>query len=463
MKFDSNAFSNLKSKATTWLKSVVYHPLYIVVFAIITLLSYLLDMQFVGFFCFAITAMSIFLLIDDAWPIIPLLAFVTFLFRRLDFSHPVFIAMLVPVGICFILHFFLFPIKNFKAGYLFLPLILVSIVLFCGGLFSRELADYPKGLVTAITIGPGILFIYWFFRQFVNLPDGFDFRTEFFRTLLACGLVVGIETVFQVYHSEYLKDGMFVINHMGWANSNSASVIIMISAPACFYFMLKEKMFLPNIIFLAVLIVSCLISSSDACSAILIVFSCIMLVGTYIKLKNVTHRLTLISECFALLTLVIVILCFNLDVLTSIIDRFTKSVNSDTGRTNLYREAWSLFVKGPIFGVSLGYYNDALFSDKLALTTTYFFHSTFFEVLASTGIVGFTAYVYYFVQRYRILTNNCSLFNTFCYVSFSLFEIYGFIDVVEFSIIPHMIFATLIILVTEFSNLGVNKQLPLND
>ncbi len=463
MDITSNKFLELKNKATNLLKALVYHPLYVVVFAFITLLSYLLDVQFIGFFCFTIVAIPIFLLLDDVWPILPLLALVTFLFRKLDFSHPIFIAMLIPIGISLILHFFLFPIKSFKGGFLFLPLILVSITLFSGGLFSRELSDYPKGLVTAITIGPGILFIYWFFRQFINPPENFDFRTEFFRILLACGLVVGLETLFQVYHTKVLNDGMFNTYHMGWANVNSASVIIMISSPACFYFILKDKVFLPNLIFLATLIVSCLLSSSDACSVIMITFSAIMLVGTYIKLKKPTQRLILLLECFVICIIAILFLCFNIEIVNSVLDKILASVSYDNGRTRLYKEAWALFVKGPIFGASLGYYNDAFLMDQNALTYSYFFHSTFFEVIASTGIVGLTAYVYYFVQRYRILTNNNSTFNTLCYISFSLFEIYGFLDVVEFSIIPHMIFATLIILVAELNNLSKVERLPLTE
>ena len=448
---------SLKNRITALLSKCVYSPYYVVVFGVITFLSYLLNAQFIGFFCFAVVACFVFVLLDDVWPILPLLAFVTFLFRSLDFSNPIFIAMLIPVGICLILHFFLFPIKKFKGGYLFLPISLVTIALFTGGLFTREIIDYPKGLVTAITIGPAILFIYWFFRQFINPPKNFDYRKEFFRTLLACGIAVCIEIIFHFYHTRILDDGIFALAHMGWANSNSASVIVMISAPACFYFMIKDKVILPNLLLLAFFNCVILISKSDACAAILLIFSLILLIGTFIHLKAKKLRIALLIECFALLVIAVIVLLINVELIKAVIEKFVESSKDDTGRSDLYREAWRLFVNAPVFGVSLGYYNDAFAMDKLALTTTYFFHSTLFQVLASTGMVGLTAYVYYFVQRYRILTNDCNLFNAMCFVSFSLFEIYGFIDVVEFSIIPHMIFATLIIVITEISNLNKHE------
>lgn len=439
-----------------WLKNFVYTPYFSLTIAVITLLAYLFGVQYVGFFFYAVFACFIFLSIDDVWPIVPMLLSVTFLFRSLDFSEPIFIAMLVPIGICFIARFFIYKIKTFEFGYLFFPLVLICIVLFAGGLFSDHIADWPKGLVTSITIGPGLLFIYWFFRQYVNPPKDYDLRAGFFNALLLCGIIVALEVLFHAYHTKILKDDIFRQGSMGWANVNSASVIIMISSPACFYFMLKNQKILPSLLLAVFLLFASLVSSSDACVLIQLIFNGIMLVGVFVKLKTRRLKLVLIGQCFLLLLGLVVYFLLNQELLNKIIENFFQSSGSDNGRTSLYKEAWALFTKNPMFGASLGYYNDAVWMDKFQLTFSYFFHSTLFQVLACTGLVGFTAYVYYFVQRYKILTAKSTYFNYFCYVAFTMFEIYGFIDAIEFSIIPHMIFATLIILMVE-----INNQRPL--
>lgn len=452
MDLSLNTQNNKIERAFAWFKHFVYTPYFSLTIAVITLLSYLFGIQYVGFFFYTIFACLIFLTINDVWPIVPMLLSVTFLFRTLDFSNPIFIAMLAPIGVCFIARFFIYKIKTFIDGYLFLPLVLVSIVLFAGGLFSDHMIDWPKGLVTSITIGPVLLFIYWFFRQHLNTPKDFDLKSAFFNTLLLCGIVVAFEVIFHEYHCKILQDNLFAKSDMGWANINSASVIIMISSPACFYFMLKNEKILPSLLLAVFLIIASLISSSDACVLIQLIFNALMLVGVFVKLKTRRLKIALVLYCFGLALLIAVYFYLNKELLDSIIEKFFQSSSSDNGRTPLYLEAWELFTRNPMFGASLGYYNDAVWMHELALTFSYFFHSTLFQVLACTGVVGLTAYVYYFVQRYRILTAKSTYFNYLCYVAFTMFEIYGFIDAIEFSIIPHMIFATLIIVIVEINN-----------
>ena len=58
-----------------------------------------------------------------------------------------------------------------------------------------------------------------------------------------------------------------------------------------------------------------------------------------------------------------------------------------SGRTNLYKEAWEVFIQNPIFGI--GYKS----FERLSNIDNYT-HSTYMELLSCTGLVGFALFLY---------------------------------------------------------------------
>lgn len=66
----------------------------------------------------------------------------------------------------------------------------------------------------------------------------------------------------------------------------------------------------------------------------------------------------------------------------------------DVTRTNLYREAWKLFLDKPVTGVGLG--NFMIYSVYRAYS-----HSEYAEVLSTTGIIGFVLYFSCYVLLFR--------------------------------------------------------------
>jgi O-antigen ligase len=66
----------------------------------------------------------------------------------------------------------------------------------------------------------------------------------------------------------------------------------------------------------------------------------------------------------------------------------------DVTRTNLYREAWALFLAKPVTGVGLG--NFMVYSAYRAYS-----HSEYAEVLSTTGIVGFVLYFSCYILLFR--------------------------------------------------------------
>ena len=134
-----------------------------------------------------------------------------------------------------------------------------------------------------------------------------------------------------------------------------------------------------------------------------------------------------------------------------IYDFITKSIDGDSGRSKIYTDALRVFKKYPLFGVGFGYYNDYAYSTPEGFRL-FNFHSTFFQVLGSMGLVGLVAYFLYYCERFKIIFKCNTSFNLFVYFSFGMFVCYGMIDCAEWSTIPCLISATLILLCTEFAN-----------
>ena len=92
----------------------------------------------------------------------------------------------------------------------------------------------------------------------------------------------------------------------------------------------------------------------------------------------------------------------------------------------------------------------------------YNFHSVFFHVLATMGIMGIVAYIFYYIARFKILMETNTCFSLFITITFIMFECYAFIDTAEFNAIPLMSTLTVMITIVELTNKKSNDQaLPL--
>lgn len=162
----------------------------------------------------------------------------------------------------------------------------------------------------------------------------------------------------------------------------------------------------------------------------------------YLGLKYITHikRIRLMDLVKLLFIIGVLIGLSNL-YLASFFDsvmfnRFdTFYINSEETRISMYQDAYNLFLSYPIFGV--GYWNFAFFS----IWGTYT-HSTYAEVLVSTGIVGtllwFSSYYLLYNKVFRlyrkkelIITVNRNLRFLLAFFVFQLFYGTGTVQMYE--------------------------------
>lgn len=433
-----------------------YSSLYPIFLAVCAVICYITALPFLGVTIVFLIGSYLLITTRDATPIIPLPLYFMFFLRNLDVTGSLtFYLMIIPVGVCLIIHFIRFPLERFNFGKLFLPLVLVSGALFMGGVLSPYVSAYAKGLLYTIPLGVVVLVVYLYFANYVAYPDDFDVKKYFATIIVMMGFMATAELFYYEYHLSVLNSNVFERSEIGWTNVNTIASIILLSIPCACYLAAKSELIYPHILIVFMLYVALYITSSEGSFGIAGVFLPILAFFVYKRANNQNKRrfnlFIFIGICSILLLLIGLEATDKMDKLTDLIDKFLNS--GDSGRTGLYKDAWRIFNDYPVFGAGFGYFNDYVYSTSTSSQLRLFnFHSTFFQVIGSMGLFGLVVYVYYFYARISILTERNSTFNLFAFFSFLLYSSYGFIDTVEFATIPGVLTITMIVLITEFSN-----------
>ena len=107
-----------------------------------------------------------------------------------------------------------------------------------------------------------------------------------------------------------------------------------------------------------------------------------------------------------------------------------------------------MFIKHPIVGAGMGYSG---VNYDMVVIGFYWFHSTFFQIIASMGIVGLIGYLYFYIVRYKIIIKSArsGIFGVFALLALIGFELYSMIDTGTFIPVPTMMLTMLITLINE--------------
>ena len=205
------------------------------------------------------------------------------------------------------------------------------------------------------------------------------------------------------------------------------------------------------------------LTKSDGCNGISIVSLPFFATFAILRAKHFNKQVIIRVIYIAATTLAVTLLLyFNHHDLRKLIDYVISKLSNDAWRTFLYEEAIKLFLEYPIFGVGFGYDNPANAWISTHPLAPYNFHSTLFHTMATTGVVGVAAYVYYYIQRYRIITAKNDSFNLFMFFSFTSFAMYGMIDTCEFTFFPALFITILFAVIERVNEKRSQPQLPLS-
>lgn len=353
--------------------------------------------------------------------------------------------LLIPLGLCFVV----FLIKNgkhtFSFGKLFLPLLAIAYAMLIGGAGVLIKEDFMRVLPDFVILGLGVPVVYLFFNHYLKHDDKRDIPLYFAKTMMYIGLAICLELITVIALSnEPVRNWHNIAWDLGWGNRNPVATYLICTASMTMYLSTRYRqgwMFLA----LGIFQYGCLIATFSRGGIIFGVLSGIVaVIFTIIKAPDKKRQLLNIG--LVLLGMIIFYLSVMNSVNTMVLSLIKRGMGS-SGRTELFKEAWELFKAHPIFGVGKGYMGPNTPPSAIGV---YFFHSTFFQVIACMGIVGLAAYAYFYIIRFKILFKNIKhSFNLFCLALLIGFEGYSLLDTGTFIAYPFMALIVIITLLLE--------------
>lgn len=442
MNFSALAQSSAIKKIKDYLDGFFYRFTYPAFLSIVAMLSFCFDLGLLGFTVFVVCACLNLLFYKDLTPFISPVCLFLFCFNDLSVINCFYFYFICGIfAVCLIAHFIKYPVK-FYVGDLVLPLILFSVTLFTGGLLSNYLSDYWGGFAVIISTGPVILLEYLVFSNYINPPKNFDIKKYLCIVLILASVTASI-TMFYLKSitDTFFSDGLVDLK---WGTSNTVASLLLFTAPCIYYLLVKAKHFTLYLALIAFYFVMLIISNSDGCLGIFILFTPFLMLTSLLFIEKSRRRKFFITILFfGIIALVVTFLYMKNKDLATLLN------TADSGRLYLYEKALSLYKKYPIFGIGLGYYDHSKYFPALGVFRQFNFHSSILHVLATTGTFGILAYAYYLVARIKCLSGKTT-FNFYALTSFLCFQGYALIDVSEFCLFPLLGCITLLITVSEY-------------
>lgn len=339
-----------------------------------------------------------------------------------------------------------------------LSLILVSIS-FILPEFSKPFL--PVGTMLAL-LGVVYLIIYLYYA---NTIEGNNLH-YLMRIFMLMGLFLTAQLIMMWYDGFLVYEGNdFILDFMkmfnlgsgsqpGWGNMNDLTIhLVLFSASVIYYLYKYPKQIFP---WFYLAFIAFWIYVSNARGSMITVS--VLGLGTVIYAIFKRNKRQLINLLITLLIGSIVVYIFY-PTIELIWTSFIETINFDdpdsmlTGRITLWfnheDSAWVSFLKNPVVGT--GWYNQLwILGEQQNRITIY--HSTIFQVLATTGLFGFFVLIHQFICIGRLFVKNIRFKAVSAFMlTYLLSQIHGLVDntqyMVHFSIITYIVFAV-------FDNLG---------
>lgn len=396
-----------------------------------------------GFIIAAIVASAMLCLCKDTLPVLTILW--TFLFMLGQNRHSLqgmawlisFVA-LIPIGA-------IVNIVRFRPSFRFLhykkiTVTTLAIIVFCAATMLSGIARGERyenfashGLYATLV---GLLCVvlalgYIFFSATISGgEDGKRVLNHVLYLMFASSAVIVLQLL--VYYAklggmdaivdEFVKKSV----EIGWGGPNNYSIVLAMCMPATFYFAIKQGKFSP-LYFVYGIVEYFFVFMSASRGAIL--FGAIgLFVSAGISVYKSEYRGRMIVAIEVLCAVAVVVFMAYADEIYDIMGGIMDKALDENGRVPLWKDAIKNFKNNPIFGTGFDF-NLGGHVSKSDGYTPYWYHSTFFQALASTGIVGFAAWIYLEASRARAFLTKPSVEKWFALVGFAIFWAYTMIDV----------------------------------
>lgn len=436
-----NLFNDIKrfiiqvKNSKDFIKKFVYTDFYLALVCLVVFIGWVTKCAPFGITAAVVLACTALLCVDDILPLTVNIFSSVLLIYSYDFStYTAMWPLAVPLLICSVY----FLVKNgrhkFSLGKMFFPLLAVAYALFLGGVGTLIKEDFIRAIPDTVMLGIGVPAVYMLYNHYLKRDKQRDVPLYFAKTMMYIGLVMCIQLIIVIAQkNEPINIWHKIIWNVGWANRNGLATYLIFTAGMTMYLSTRYRQ---GWIFLGLSILqyACLIMTFSRGGIIFgMISGFIALIFTIIKAPN--KKLHLFYIAIVTIAVLILYLCLMRQIntmLASLADRGLGTSN----RSNLYKEAWGLFKAHPLFGAGKGYLGDLTPPSEIGI---YWFHSTFFQIIACMGLMGIVAYAYFYAVRLKILFKNIkNSFNLFCLAVFIGFEGYSLINTGTFVAFPCM-------------------------
>lgn len=248
-----------------------------------------------------------------------------------------------------------------------------------------------------------------------------------FKSVGYISLILSIECILYV-----LSNGFVKAYRMGWGHCNEAGILILLGLPFLTIDLIKaikiKDYIIPTIKFV-IAIVGIICSTSRGTYLFGAVEILALLIYVFIVSK---HKKIMLATAFVVVALGLTFAQIKFGIpnlVKKVMDLvFVRGLSMDD-RFRLYKEAISVWKESPltmIFGA--GYVAELTKEGFEDINTFMVFHSTFFECLATLGIIGVLALGLHFYERYKQLKLLDKKEMLYILIGFVIVDLYGLID-----------------------------------
>ena len=454
---------DLKQKVVNFLNGYLY-PLCIAFFV---LLGHIYSYEN---FCILLIGISVcagFILCKDLkFFISPLLCFY-FIFSKKSLTNEAFystssvvfyiliiIAILISMGIHFILYRKELKIKNFTSSSLFKGFIFLTVFFMLNGISSIQnynASNFIFGMLIVIS------FVLPFFLFSINLEIDKSTRDYLLYVLILTSLVITTEFI-NLYVNELTKwDNILHYKYytdLGWGISNNIGSILTMLMPVFFYCSGRTKYTLPFFlggITTYICVIMTVSRTSILFSTVILIF-CIL----YLCIHNHKHRREIRIYTLFLIIGAIFLAIFLKDKIQELLNRALQLGFSDSGRFEYYKDGMEKFFDHPLFGAGFG--NSHGTNDRFVISAPEYFHNTVVQILASCGVIGFGAYAYHRWQTVKLFLTTRNPYSFFTAMSILALLLTSLLDIHLFNIFPTIIYSTMLCIFERYTLFREEKK-----
>ncbi|MGD9604943.1 MAG: O-antigen ligase family protein [Bacilli bacterium] len=292
------------------------------------------------------------------------------------------------------------------------------------------------------------IFIFIYFYNKKRDYDQNDLWLYIAKSFTYFGMLILFETI--IYNFEMATSSNFLsffnwkAVDLSWANTNYIAMIYLIIIPlTAFWYSRTQKHFYLIIVMLLEILALVLTISRGAYLAMLVSW----LPFFIIFISDIKNKIAFTQKSLIMINLFLIILLI-VAIPTGLVKSFFEVLNSRglslVGRELLYKVGLNVFLRYPLFGG--GIYTSEYYLSLVG--TSVYYHNFIIHTLASIGILGMIAFIYYLYQMFRQSLWKCS-YNTYIFFIILGISVHGLFDTTFYNPLIMVILSIILPLMLE--------------